>query len=85
MSFDKGACYFDTGGGAMETVMDPILLGYFIKMGRFDRKRQTFREDSVLHGNTWAVIYKGPFPDRTPDLSRTLTNAISRPGSTEDL
>jgi hypothetical protein len=32
------------------------ILEYFIKMGRFDRKRQRFREDSVLHGHISADI-----------------------------
>jgi hypothetical protein len=39
----------------------------------------------MSHGNTSADILKGPFPDRTPDLSRALTHAISQPGPTEDL
>jgi hypothetical protein len=65
--------------------MDPILLGHFIKIGKFNRKRQRFRKDSASHGNTSADIYKGPFSDRTADLSRTLTSTISQPGSTDDL
>jgi hypothetical protein len=28
----------------------PSLIGHFIKMDRFDRKQQRFREDSVSHG-----------------------------------
>jgi hypothetical protein len=40
----------------METVMDPILLGHFIKMGKFDKTLEGIRKDSVSHRKTCADI-----------------------------
>jgi hypothetical protein len=40
----------------METVMDPILLGHFIKVDGFDRTLEGFRKDSVSDGKTCADI-----------------------------
>jgi hypothetical protein len=48
--------FFDKGGGAVETVIDLILLGQFIKMGRFDKTVEGFRKASVSHGKTCADI-----------------------------
>jgi hypothetical protein len=61
---DKNTKGIETGKSARKVVLSKphhrrvsnTALGYFIKMGRFNRKRQRFRGDSVSHGNTSADI-----------------------------
>jgi hypothetical protein len=46
--------------------LDSLRIGYFIKMGRFDKTLEGFRKDSMSHGKTCVDISKVLFQMQIP-------------------